>query len=165
MLTRMRMRVSEWISVGLFLAAVGCGSKSNIGLSGSVQSLEARVEQVALGAALEGRLVLFLEVGAQASASSEVGLEAMALIDAETEALLLSPLHAAPEQVSFPLQLEPGASTTVTFSLDEQPLLTSAEGESLCQAPVQALLTLSDSLNGGQTLRIVSPPISVECIP
>ncbi|MEZ4219885.1 MAG: hypothetical protein R3B13_03080 [Polyangiaceae bacterium] len=128
---------------------VGCGSKESISLTANVQNVTLAVEQKTLGTQLTGGFELFLELGSEASGSTEVSLEAFAVVRGTDT--LVSPLQASPQGVTFPLSLGKGQKRVVPFTVDDSTLVDAALKDSLCAGAVRMRGAVSDTLAGGRT--------------
>jgi hypothetical protein len=94
------------------------------------------VEPVALGTSLTGSFELVLELGPEAPGPVTIGLESFALARAGDRSTLLSPLSAAAQGASFPLELGKGQSRSIRFRIEQAKLLEPAERDAICAEPV-----------------------------
>jgi hypothetical protein len=144
------------------LSALGCGSKGAVSLGANVQNPELLIEQLTLGPHLSGGFELRLELGSEATGNTSVSLESFALVRASDQSALVAPLPAAPQGVEFPLDVPKGQTKLVSFVLDDQLVIDSAQRDSICAEPVEIVGSVRDSLSGGEStpLRSISFTIS-----
>lgn len=138
----------SWFGTALLLT-VGCGSKESIALSAIVRNVDLAVEQKTLGTALTGSFELQLELGAEASGSTQVSIEAFALVrGADT---LVSPLAATPVGATFPVSLGKGQKKTIAFQVGDADLLEPSVKDALCAGALRLRGAVSDTLANEKT--------------
>jgi len=144
------------------LAFAGCGGKELVSLSASVNEGRLTLERAALGTALTGSFELVLTLGSEAPSETLASLAGISLVRGGGE--LRSSVDAV-ARPAFPIALEPGASTSVSFAIDEAELLPEAEAEELCSGPLQWVVIVTDSLSDGKTTTTRSAAFSPSCMP
>jgi hypothetical protein len=152
-------RLGVALSVALILS--GCGSKSIVSLSASIQNADLAVAQVALGTTLSGSFVLSLALGNRASGSTQVSLESFSLLSSADKSTLIAPLKVTPQGATFPLTVGVGQTKNVTFQLDTSDTLQSSEKAALCAGPVLIVGTVTDTLGGGKSIDLSSSPVTI----
>jgi hypothetical protein len=131
----------------LLLLPAACGSKDNVGLSGSVENVAISFESVTLGSRLSGGFDLRLELGEQAPETSTVTLGGFSL---QAEQQELAALAVLDDAGSFPMNLEPGQTRRAELTLDDRNTL-AVERPSLCNGPLRIVGTVSSSAGGRVT--------------
>ncbi len=138
------------------MLAAGCGDKSAIALSASIDGAAVTVEQVTLGTRLAGGFDLLLELGPSASAATTVSLGAFALLRASDLSGLVQPLPLTSD-VELPVSVGVGKRIDVHLTLDDQKLLRADDEGRICAEPVVIKGTVTDSLSGDEVTNVSSP--------
>lgn len=150
------------LPLSLLLAAsgslLGCSAdKSQVALTATVQSPSLDVQTSSVGADASGQFSLVMALGEYASDATEVSVASFSVQRDEKD--LLSPLMLS--GANFPVSLGVGKRVTLplTFKDSTDPSI----GDDLCQAPVQIIGTLKDTLSNDHPTAAVSATFMPSC--
>lgn len=120
-----------------------CGDKAAILLTADIRQPTVSVADGAAGSTLSGSFQLVLALGAEASGPTHVTLGNFSLqTEAGVSLVDVLKLDSSPE---FPIDLDKGATQTVSFTFDED----SVDRDALCAGRVRIVGSVLDSLKGG----------------
>ncbi|MEI9938190.1 MAG: hypothetical protein WDO69_13300 [Pseudomonadota bacterium] len=135
---------------------VACGSASDVSLSVLMTDESIQVRDSAFGAALSGGFQLRLELGSEASGSTQVSLGNFSL-QTDSGAPLVDVLDIQPD-TAFPVQLDKGSSKQVVFTFTDG----SVDRAAVCAGAVRIVGSVMDTLKGG-TDPVRSGAITPDC--
>jgi len=126
----------------------GCGDKSAVSLSVSVANASVSAQPSTFGATLGGGFQLDFELGPEASGPTTVTLGNFALQSASGSAIV-DPLQVDSPGTTFPLTIQKGGSSQVTFTISSKASLTQDQQSAICAGQVVIVGSVMDSLKGG----------------
>jgi hypothetical protein len=146
-----------WSVLGVLPALlVACGSASTVSLSAQLTDESIKVQDTAFGASLSGGFRLRLELGSEASGSTEV---TPGNFELQTEAgERLADLRDAAPDTDYPIELNKGESKQVVYTLAE----VEVDRAEVCAGHVRIVGSVMDTLKGG-TVPVRSAPITPDC--
>jgi hypothetical protein len=140
------------LALAITLLVLGCGSKDNVALSGSVDAVQLMKRDATLGTTVSGSCELRLELGEHAPAAVEVALEQFSLVLDSDERELTS-LVVEPPSASFPVGLEAGEELRIELRVEDAAL--SADDVPLVCGGVRIVGAVTDTADG-RTTRVES---------
>jgi len=149
------MRLWSVLSV-LPVFLVACGSASTVSLSVQLSDEAIQVQDSAFGASLSGGFRLRLELGSEASGSTEV---TPGNFELQTEAgERLADLRDAVPDTDYPIELNKGESKQVGYMLNE----IEVDRAAVCAGRVRIVGSVMDTLKGA-TVPVHGVPITPDC--
>jgi hypothetical protein len=155
---RAAMRLPAALGLGVLSLTVACSaSKSDIALTGRVDSPTLAVQSSSVGADATGGFSLAMELGAYASGDTLVSLGTFSIQRDDQE--LLTPLSLA--GATFPVSLGVGKKVMLplTFDASTDP----ATATTICQGPVLIAGTLMDTLSNNHPTPVTSGEFTAQC--
>lgn len=147
------------------LLLAGCGSKSNVTLSASLDNASVTVARPSpLVTELTGGFTLHVELGAEAADGTDVAIGNFLLVpgDSGTSPVTLKLTGAE----AFPVHLAPGANSSIPLTIatsagDPAQGVDEATAAALCAGAAQISGNLTDSAQGDAITPVSSGPLSV----
>ncbi|MCA9629649.1 MAG: hypothetical protein KC766_18370 [Myxococcales bacterium] len=160
----LRLALSLLVPCLALSSGAGCGSKDSVALSAWISNEDFTLQAGTLGNRLTGSFVLHLELGPEASGSTEVSLEDFALGPAGGVGDLV-PGFAPETTESFPVTLAAGDKRQITLTLPDSDTLSEAEVTAVCEGDVEVRASLRDSLSDNAVTSVRGAAISISGCP
>ncbi len=160
----LRLGLALSVPCVLLSSGAGCGSKDSVALSAYISDADLSLEQGTLGSRLAGSFVLNLELGPEASGSTEVSLEDFALSPAGGVGDLV-PGFAPETSETFPLTIAAGEKRKITMTVPDSDTVSDSQVTSLCDGQVEIRASLRDSLSDDSVTSLRSNALDVSGCP
>jgi hypothetical protein len=142
---------------------VDAADKGSLDVTAHVKNPVIGVQASSLANALTGSFDMTISVGRSSTSGADFSDPPSFALVAAQQGTSITPLDAVVEDDPFPLSLEPGKSTTLSFTLSRRNAVTSEQLATLCGGPVEVVAVLQDASGDHGTSAVSSPTSATGC--